>query len=486
MGKAIKSFGIGLLATLAILAGRAAPVRAQFVNGRFVPGTMAVRPPINPGWVVAPGLNLQQAAYNMAVTGRALRHVAPYIYGYNPNLVPSPFYGGTSGGYNPLAASHYNPYANPYLGAGNLYASLYSTGGGYAGTSALTSVGGLPTTAGGYTGGSYTGSSYYPPYYPPYGYSDPWSGYLRGGADIINAQGKLQIQFQQAKMYKEQAEQAKIDTRRKLFDEIMYERAHTPSFTEIQEKIAARQLRRSQSTASITEVWSARALNILLKDLIKLRRVAPEQPMDLDPDILKQINVRGGSKSGGNIGVLRNGGQLTWPLGLKDLEPAEDAKEIRSRLEKKAISAVRQGSNGAVDTGVLKDLANDVRKLHKLLAKNVNELPTNQYIEAKRYLNNLDEAMVALGSPDVANYFNQTWVAKGKTVRGLVDYMAEKGLTFAPATAGDEAAYQALYSALANYDVALHQTELVSRDRKENGKGKEEAKEKESAKDYKD
>ena len=40
------------------------------------------------------------------------------------------------------------------------------------------------------------------------------------------------------------------------------------------------------------------------------------------------------------------------------------------------------------------------------------------------------------------------------TLEAIVEYMASKGLKFAPATQGDEAAYQAMHSALAAYDVA--------------------------------
>jgi hypothetical protein len=371
-----------------------------------------------------------------------------YATGYSPLTYGLGNYSPVASYYNAVAAL-YNPYGNAYLGAyaGNPYGSLISTGAGYAGGIAGTSYGGYNS-------------------YPPYNYnSDPYGGYLRGSVDVLKGQGKLVVDIQQSKQKKELAEQAKIDTRRKLFDEILYERAHTPSFTETQEKIAALRLRRSQSTASITEVRSGQALNTLLNDLKKLhgrKSYGPE--MDLDPKILRQINVRGAGK--GNMGLLRNAGQLTWPLGLRDLEPSDLANDIRSTLEKKTRIAVQQAANGEVDTGVLKDLAANAKKLHQLLARNVNELPANQYIEAKRYLNNLDEAITTLTSPDVANYFNQTWEAKGKTVKELVSYMASHGLDFAPGVSGDEAAYQALYSALAAYDLASHQTAVVGRDKK--------------------
>jgi hypothetical protein len=462
MNNLVKWISVTGLALATVMGVAPDSARAQFQRFYMNTGVlMNPARPINPNWLVGPGLTLRQWAYNTRVTGRALSSIPPYWLGYNPyppiNYGPSyPQYGGL-----------YNPYLSAYGGGyGNPYASLYTAGAygggygggsalytgaglGYGGGSALTSATGLPLSGSGYDGGA-----------NPYtGYGDPYGGGLAGTADVINAQGKLVIQLETAKVIKEKAEQAKIDTRRRLFDEIMYERAHTPSFTDQQEKLMALNLRRSRDgTAAITEVYSGKALNDILADLKRLHSKKGDKPdveMDLDPEILKQINVTGGGA--GNIGLLRNDGQLNWPLGLRDLKPADASKEIRSLLDSKALEAVRQAANGKVNAGVIKDLQSNVNQLHKLLARNVSELPTNQYIEAKRFLNNFDEAIKALQHREVGNYFNETFKAKGKNVPDLVEHMLKKGLTFAPAMQGDEAAYQALHQALANYDAALHQ-----------------------------
>jgi hypothetical protein len=276
------------------------------------------------------------------------------------------------------------------------------------------------------------------------------------------------MDLQQAKIYKEQANQASIDTRRRLFDEIMYERSHTPSFNEKMEQLQAHALRRAQLTAPITEIWSGKSLNDLLGDLKKLNFTKAQGPdMELSPEILKQINVRAGAKAIGNIGILRNDGRLSWPIGLKDLKPSKTAEEIRTFLDNKALTAVQQAVNGKVSTGIIRDLRSKVKELHKLLAKNVSELPTNEYIEAKKYLNHFDDAIDLLTRDDVGNYFNQTYAAKGKTVKDLVKYMLDKGLTFAPAVSGDERAYQTLHQLLAAYDLAARQEMHTDKERKE-------------------
>jgi hypothetical protein len=509
-GKIIaQRLGIAALAVAAVLAAGVPAVRAQFNRrGRFIGGpVLAGSNGINPLFQVAPGLTLQQWAFNNAVAARSMRGFVPFRGvnpffnpfinpALNPLLNPSgnnsfnlssnrslnvslnsslnPFLNTSlkeslNRSLNVSANGSLNPFLfnrlllNPAVGTfGNPYASLLSAPAlpAYSplGNAALTSAAALPGAAA-YPGtAGYGGYPGYPTYY------DPYSGYLKGGAEIIQAQGQLKILLEQANLVREQARSAEIDNRKKLFDEIAYERANTPSWTDRQEKARALSVRRSRDgTAPVTEIWSGKALNDILADLKRLRAKGQEGPEDieLDPDTLKQINVRGSGS--GNIALLRNGGQLTWPVGLRELEPTDTSKEVRRLIESKAVEAVRQAENGAVSAGLIRDLQTNVNKLRRMLVKNLGELPTNQYIEAKRYLNNLDAAVQALQQPGVGNYFNQRWVAGGRTVRDLVGNMLKKGLTFAPAVAGDETAYQALHSALAAYD----QTARQARDTKE-------------------
>jgi hypothetical protein len=417
--------GVMAVSCLAILGGSASPANAQ---GRMPFGYAG--PYRGSNYYIAPGLTIGQAAYNTAAVVRAASSYPPYTSGYNPYAAT---YNSAASPYTPSGSSYINPYAGGY-------------GSSYVGTT---------TTAGYGTNSSSTGSN------PYTANADPYGGFLRGSAEVVSSQGKLEIDLQKANVTREQARQAHIDTRRRLFDEIMYERAHTPSYNDIQEKRIASDTRRAQLSAPITEVWSGRSLNDLLNDAARLYGKDVFGPrIDLDLETLKQINVVGGSKVAGNIGILRDEGRLAWPIGLKELKPVkgmeETPDEIREFLNRKARTAVEQAVNGAVAAGMIKDMRSAVAKLYRALAKNVNKLPTADYIEAKRFLNNFDEAITILTRPDLASYFNQTYTAKGKTVRDLINYMTKKGLAFAPAVAGDEAAYQALYQALAAYDLGAN------------------------------
>jgi hypothetical protein len=100
----------------------------------------------------------------------------------------------------------------------------------------------------------------------------------------------------------------------------------------------------------------------------------------------------------------------------------------------------------------------DVRRLRSKVSAHIDDLTPSQSIEANRFLNQLSDAVTGLAQPDVASYFSDKFAAKGMTVPELVQFMATKGLKFAPATGGDEAAYSALYNYLLAYSLQASQT----------------------------
>jgi hypothetical protein len=147
-------------------------------------------------------------------------------------------------------------------GAANQFASLYANP--YA------------------TGAAY-GSSYSNPYlsgyggyggYGSYGYYDPYNGYLRGGADVITAQGRFMVNMQDAYLKREQVRSEHIGNRRKIFDEYLYEREKTPTLEEERQRHQLEQLNRSRNNPPVTEVWSGKALN----DIQTLESSLPSRP----------------------------------------------------------------------------------------------------------------------------------------------------------------------------------------------------------------
>jgi hypothetical protein len=325
---------------------------------------------------------------------------------------------------------------------------LYS-GGGSPGAM-LTSLAGAPGGIVSSPGYNTASSS---PYSSGYGggyYEDPYAGFLRGTADVVRAQGNFLTSLQQSNLMQEYVRQAKVETRRRIWDEWDDERRNTPSLEDLRERTQAMELRRALHDPPLTEVWSGKSLNDILDSLKKAQGKGPSMP--IDPDVLKQINVNSGGRE--NIGLIRNvkeGAPLNWPLALRGADLDAD----RASIDRLLARSVSQAVQGPVDAGNLTALGAAVRRMQTRVGQEANDLAPTQYIESRRFLSQLEDAVAALGDPNAANYFSQKYAPQGKTVGELVNYMATHGLRFAPAVAGDQAAYLALHHYLASYSRAI-------------------------------
>jgi hypothetical protein len=307
----------------------------------------------------------------------------------------------------------------------------------------------ITSTPFGYTQ-SPNGSGYggYNSYYP-----DPAGGYLRGVADLTKANSQYQVTIQQARLVQSQADMSKLDVRRRIFDEARYERMMTPSPEEVRVAEMTAALNRARREPPLGEIWSAKALNDLFLYLASQQAKGVRGPnISLDEDMLKRINLTSGV--GGSIGILKDGGKLQWPLPLQNKE----FDESRKRMDGYTVELVKGLKfNNAPDVATLKDMQADLKRLNDSLTKNVGDLSPTQFIEAKRYLNHLEDAIKALQDPNVGNFFTQKWSAKGKTVAELIKHMSDQGLRFAPAAPGDEPSYRGLYQAFNAFDAGVAQ-----------------------------
>jgi len=354
--------------------------------------------PANPFWRSVQAVTQAQYLQNLLATQQAAQ-----FGGFNPGFGPGGFI---------------NPYT-PSIGSG--FVNPYTPGGG---------IGSSPYTPGGSGAYPYT-------FIPPEGY------FLKGAADVMNAYGNVLTS----------SEQARLKTIKERFELDLYIKANTPTYTEIQAKITKETLKRIQNTSNVSEIWSGRAPKILLDDLrhkVRGKKISID-PIPLSEEVLKHLNIT--TKPGGNLGLLRTEGRFSWPPALGDLL----SKDEREQIEKWASRAVNLAANGSDPGNLVPDLQTALEKARDMLLQKVNEIPTTQYMEAKRFLNDFDSARQALAQKDAVQFFKfQRWASGGKTIQEVVEYMAENGLEFAPAVQGDESAYQALNSALQAYNIAFN------------------------------
>jgi len=457
-----RRIGLSVAAGLLVCAAWAPEAMGQF-GTKF----STSNPGFFPFYQVAPGLTLQQAALNIATMGRAYSQFPPWAAGFAPNaalgygpLFPQGAPGSTQALMNSASA---NPaltrlwtgggYANPYLYGG--YGGGGYGGGGYP--AALTTGGGYPSY-GGYEASAYGG----------YGaYTDPLSGYLRGSAEVVNAQGRFKVSMRQADLLKEQRVRERIDNRKRMFDEYLYEKKHTPTWAQLQaEQHENNVLHWVGPNVPPGEIWSGTALNALMDeaDQLQLKGVSgPDIP--LDAKVLQNINVgpKGtGGGSGGLIKQLPENGTLRWPLAFRTEPFKTEVQRDVDKINDNLATAVADAKNEHTDASVMAELRDARERLAEKLKENSPDLPMDQYIDARRFLDNLGGAIRLLKESNAGKYLGGDLAATGKTVKDLVKYMKGHGLEFKPAVDGQENEYVSLHHALAAYDIGARQQQMVA------------------------
>jgi hypothetical protein len=300
---------------------------------------------------------------------------------------------------------------------------------------------------------------YYPnPYYPPvWGPGAAALGpgnTLQGGASVIQASGQLYINQEQARVEREKAEQAKLQTKKMAFDLAAYERENTPTFVEEQEKTLSMKIRRIMSQPLPAEVTRGDTLNLLLP-MIKVYsdQGVPGPPQPLNPAMLKAINVTVGGggpsategKSVGGAGVLRNGGKLAWPLQLKGPN--------QQKLDKLLPQALAQAAAGTLEQPLYTQVASTVLTMQDELRKQYHQekIDGGSFLKGKHFLDDLAQSLKVLQDPNAVKFLDGSYAARGNTVPEVVANMTAQGLQFAPATPGGESAYFALHNAFVAY-----------------------------------
>jgi hypothetical protein len=374
---------------------------------------------------IAPGLSLQQAAFNTAVMGNAYAQVPPYALGYNP-YVGGPVIAGGYGG-SPYALST-TPSYNPSMGGGSLSTSPYSlsTGGGD-----------------GYTpyGGGYGG----------YGQA-PFGAELQGYASMINATGKYYGDIQKAALTREQVRQMHFDTIRKRIELERWIEDTRLKPHQLREREMALELNNARGEAQEANITSGRALNTLLASIQKSGLPLSKGPtVPIGGDTLKHINLTSDGTAG-NIGMLKDPTKITWPTTLRD--PGYD--EARKRLDQNLVSVVLSLKEGdPVPENKLKDIRADFKTINDKFGEAADGLTPADYLDARRFLNQLSQAVRALGDKNVGNFFKKNWTPAGQNVAELVDQLTKEGLSFAQATPGDQPSYKVLYLAMRQFEAGL-------------------------------
>ena len=192
-------------------------------------------------------------------------------------------------------------------------------------------------------------------------------------------------------------------------------------------------------------------LNVILDRLHKYKGISTAfDPLPLSEAVLSHVNV---THAPLGLEILRDGGKgLELPTALQErMSPKQ-----RQDLEKLVQDALKRSEQERLDGKALKDLRKEIIRMGDKLRKDVNEMPTYQYLDAKLFLLDLSELRAAIEGGDALHQRNfQRFVTAGKgsrSIQEVVDYMRKNELRFAPAGPCDGAAYDAVFTALDSFD----------------------------------
>jgi len=296
--------------------------------------------------------------------------------------------------------------------------------------------------AGGYYPG---GPGYYPPGYGGGFYPGAAGGYMYGQAAVLDAYANLGQSQEQARIMREQANQAKLETQKKTIDTMNYERANKYWYSDEMVDIQSKKIQAAMNNPPAVEITSGRSLNVLLPYLDKIMSTGKRGPtIPVDPQLVKQLNVSTGTDTG-NAGMLKDVDVMLWPVAIE----GPNQKKLDDMLKSATASAMK----GPVQPTVLRNITKQTDVVEQEVRGKFlkDELDSGDYLDAKRFLERVRQATTALGQPQVAQVITGQLGPQGNTIDEVVYSMASKGLKFAAAQPGADPAYFAMHRAMVDY-----------------------------------
>jgi hypothetical protein len=292
----------------------------------------------------------------------------------------------------------------------------------------------------------------YPPSYPP-AYPNPYfpggAGYgygnaLSGAADLNRSTGDVSVQYEQARLMREQYNQAQIDTKRKAFDELNYEKANTPTYTQTLTAEKSQILNRLMNFPTRSEVANGTTLNTLLPYLQALSSqgtlgppiAVPQQP-------LQEINVSVSGSS--SVGIFRDVGKISWPPVLRSPQ--------QQKLDELLPAAYKAVLANNLDEKLMRQIRTEMKTLRENLREQFRQdkIEGSSYTQAIEFYNFLETSVNALERSDARQQLDGEYAPRGRNVQEIVEYMSQTGLRFAPAAPGQGNSYQAVHDAFVRY-----------------------------------
>ncbi len=218
-------------------------------------------------------------------------------------------------------------------------------------------------------------------------------------------------------------------------------------------------LRKALESPTEAEVISGAAPSAVLAGALTLEKPgARPASVVLPPDLLGLVTFAG-SPEADALTAVRAAGRLVFPASFD----GDALRPVRDAVEKNLGDVATAAATGrTVAPDKLAKLANTVKAAREQTAAVARDLPFEDALAHRRFLNQLDAVPKVFARPESAGLLNPKW-AEGATVGDLVKHMVKYKLRFGPAAKGSEEAYLALHRGLVAYYGALTPTAVVKK-----------------------
>jgi hypothetical protein len=216
----------------------------------------------------------------------------------------------------------------------------------------------------------------------------------------------------------------------------------------------AEELQKALEIRDPAEVASGAALNrILVAIVVAEGKGAKGVSAFLPPQLLEDVRFSGGPQAD-LLNMVRQSGKLPFPANF----PGPKLAALSIPVEADFAAAVAPLLTGrSVDPTKVTKLEAAVKRLEDAAPPVIRNLPFDDAIAARRFLNQLNSAIKALRGTNLSGLINSKWATDGISVADLVKHMTKHKVMFGPAPSGSEGSYTSLHKALATYLFVLTQ-----------------------------
>jgi hypothetical protein len=214
------------------------------------------------------------------------------------------------------------------------------------------------------------------------------------------------------------------------------------------------ELVRALAVADEYELVSGQALNQILAAVVAAEGKGAKGPSAfLTPQLISEVRFTG-PPAADAVNFLITGSKLNFPAAFDDPR-LKDAREELDRDFATVAAVLRDGK--LPEQGRVMQLGLALQRLGDLAAPVIRDLPFDEAIAARRFLNRLQVALTAFKAPNSFLMFNPAWTSEGGSIGELVKHMAKFKLQFGPVSADSSESYAALHKGLSTYLFVLTQ-----------------------------